>query len=178
MRKSTVEWKLLVTFNNGTEEWIPLKIMKQSNPVEVAEFAVARGINEETAFAWWAPFTLRSRNHIISSVAAGIRQISHKYGVEIPRSIKESFDIDAKNGNTFWRDSLKKEMTDITVAFDILEKNQDLPPGYTKASGHLIRDVIMTLERKVRWVKDGHKVPESSWSTYTGVMLRESVRIV
>ena len=35
----------------------------------------------------------------------------------------------------------------------------------------------MTLERKARWVKDGHKTPEPSWSTYAGVVSRESVRI-
>ena len=177
MRKSTVGWKLLVQFKNGTEEWIPLKVMKESNPVEVAEFSVARGINEEPAFAWWVPFTLRSRDRIIASVAAGVRQVTHKYGVEIPRSIKESFALDAKNGNTFWRDALKKEMTNLKVAFDILEKNQELPEGFTKASGHLVWDVRMTLERKCRWVKDGHRTPEPTWSTYAGVVSRESVRI-
>ena len=177
MRKSTVGWKLLVQFKNGTEEWIPLKLMKESNPVEVAEFAVARGIDEEPAFAYWVPYTLRKRDRIISAAVAGLKQITHKYGIQIPRSIQESFDIDARNGNTFWRDALEKEMKNLKVAFDILENNHELPPGYAKASGHLIWDVRMTLERKVRWVKDGHKTPEPSWSTYAGVVSRESVRI-
>ena len=35
----------------------------------------------------------------------------------------------------------------------------------------------MTLERKARWVKDGHKTPEPEWSTFAGVVSRESVRI-
>ena len=35
----------------------------------------------------------------------------------------------------------------------------------------------MTLERKARWVKDGHRTLELSWSTYAGVVSRESVRI-
>ena len=34
----------------------------------------------------------------------------------------------------------------------------------------------MTLERKARWVKDGHKAPIPEWSTYAGVVSRESVR--
>ena len=177
MRKSTTGWKLLVQFKNGSEEWIPLGVMKESYPVDVAEFAVARGIDQEPAFAWWVPYTLRRRDIIISAVTGGVRQTTHKYGVEVPRSIKESFDIDAKNGNTLWKDALEKEMKNLQVAFDILENNQDLPPGHTKASGHLVWDVRMTLERKVRWVKDGHKTPEPSWSTYAGVVSRESVRI-
>ena len=35
----------------------------------------------------------------------------------------------------------------------------------------------MKLERKARWVKDGHKTPIPEWSTFAGVVSRESVRI-
>ena len=52
-----------------------------------------------------------------------------------------------------------------------------MKPGYSKASGHIVFDVRMTLERKARWVKDGHKTPEPEMSTYAGVVSRESVRI-
>ena len=33
------------------------------------------------------------------------------------------------------------------------------------------------LERKARWVKDGHNTPIPEWSTFAGVVSRESVRI-
>ena len=39
-------------------------------------------------------------------------------------------------------------------------------------------DVRMTLERKARWVKDGHRTPEPDNSTFAGVVSRESIRIV
>ena len=35
----------------------------------------------------------------------------------------------------------------------------------------------MMLERKARWVQDGHKTPILEWSTFAGVVSRESVRI-
>ena len=35
----------------------------------------------------------------------------------------------------------------------------------------------MTLERKARWVKDGHKNTIPEWSTFAGVVSRESLRI-
>ena len=35
----------------------------------------------------------------------------------------------------------------------------------------------MTLERKARWVVDGHKTPIPEWSSFSGVVSRESVRI-
>ena len=113
---------------------------------------MARDIDKEPAFDWWVPFTLRKRDRIISAVTAGVKKVSHKYGVLIPTSIREAFEIDKANGNTFWRDALEKEMKNLRIAFDILEKQQDIPPGYIKTSGHLVFDVRMTLERKARWV--------------------------
>ena len=63
------------------------------------------------------------------------------------------------------------------VVFDIMEDSESLPPGWARASGHMVFDVRMTLERKARWVKDGHKTPEPENSTYAGVVSRESFRI-
>jgi hypothetical protein len=177
IRKSTQGWKLLVLWKDGSEQWIPLKILKESHPVEVAEFAVSRGIDAEPAFCWWTPYTLRKRDRIISAVKSRIAKTSHKYGVEIPNNIEHAFLLDKQNGNTFWRDSINKEMENLKVAFDILPEGKNAPPGYSKASGHIIFDVRMTLERKARWVKDGHKTPEPGWSTFAGVVSRESVRI-
>jgi len=65
----------------------------------------------------------------------------------------------------------------IKVAFAILPEGSKPPPGYTLALGHLFFDVRMTLERKARWVKDGHKTPEPNLCTFAGVVSRESVRI-
>ena len=52
-----------------------------------------------------------------------------------------------------------------------------LPPGWFKASGHIIFDVKMDFTRKARWVKDGHKTPDSTTSSFAGVVSRESIRI-
>ena len=177
-RQSTVGWKLLVLWKNGKEEWMPLSILKETLPLEVAEFAVSRGIDTEPAFEYWVPFTLRKRDRIIAGVKSRVKSESHKFGIKIPRTIQEAYALDAANGNTLWRDAINKEMENLKVAFDILEPNKPLPKGYTHASGHLVFDVRMTLERKARWVKDGHRTPEPSWSTYAGVVSRESVRIL
>ena len=68
-------------------------------------------------------------------------------------------------------------MLNLRVDSDILDVNQDATPGWSKASGHIIFDVRMTLEQKSRWVKYGHRTPEPNHSTYYGVVYRESVRI-
>ena len=50
--------------------------------------------------------------------------------------------------------------------------------GWSRSSGHLVFDVKMDFSRKARWVKDGHRTPEPELSTFTGVVSRESVRIL
>ena len=176
-RMTTRGWNLLVSWLDRSESWVPLAIVKQSYPVEAAEFAVAAGIDKEPAFLWWVPFTLRKRDTIISAIKARVKRVTHKYGVEIPRTVAEALKLDEINGNSYWRDAINREMMNLKVAFDILEDEVPMTPGYSKASGHIVFDVRMTLERKARWVKDGHKTPEPEMSTYAGVVSRESVRI-
>ena len=68
-------------------------------------------------------------------------------------------------------------MENIKVAVSILDEGQKYPPGYKPASGHIVFDVRMTLERNARWVNDGHRTPEPKQSTYDGVVSRKSMII-
>ena len=70
-----------VAWKDGSSQWVPLKILKESNPIETAEFAIARGIQDEPAFAWWIPYVMRKRDRIISSVNSRVKKVTHKYGV-------------------------------------------------------------------------------------------------
>ena len=140
-----------------------MKILKNLNHIEVAEFTVARGIDKKPAFTCWVPYTLRRRDRIISGVNSRVKRTTHKYGIELPRSVDEALRFDKLNGSTFWRDAIKKEMENIKVAFDIKPEGSIPPLKYTLATGHLIFDVRMTLERKARWVKDRHKTPIPEW---------------
>ena len=108
--------------------------MKESNPVETAEFAKARGIADEPAFAWWVPYMLCKHDRIISLVKARIRKTTHKYGIEIPTSIAHAYELDRKNGNDFWRKAIEKEMQNVGVAFKILYESEPLPIGWSKQS--------------------------------------------
>ena len=177
LRKTTCGWKLLIKWKDETESWVPLKDLKESHPVEVAEYAKANSIADEPAFAWWVPYTLRKRDVIISAVKNRIRKTTHKYGIEIPTSVKHAYEIDRKNNDHFWRDAIALEMRNNGVAFEIQEENKKAPPGWSFVTGHIVFDVKMDFTRKARWVLDGHKTPDPQGSTYAGVVSRESVRI-
>ena len=176
-RKTTQGWDILVSWKDGSESWVKLSEMKESYPVEMAEFAKARGIDNQPAFSWWVPYTLKKRNAILSAVKARMKKKSHKYGIEVPRSVEHAKELDRINGNTLWMDALNKEMYNVGVAFEILDDGQLAPKGWSRVTGHLVWDVKMDFTRKARWVLDGHKTPDPEESTYAGVVSRESVRI-
>ena len=76
----------------------------------MAEFVCARNIDQEPAFAWWVPYNLHRRDQKIASVNTRVCKASHKYGVEIPRSVSQAYAIDEKNGNTHLRDAINRKM--------------------------------------------------------------------
>lgn len=122
---------------------MPLKDLKESNPVAVADYAKANNLVEEPAFKWWVPYVLRKRDYIISKVTTRVKKKSHKYGIRIPRTVKEAYELDKLNGNDYWSKAIKKEMLNVSIAFDILEDDENLPPSYQLASCHMIFDVKM-----------------------------------
>ena len=50
-RKTTIGWNFLCDCKDGSQTWVPLKLLKESNPVEVAKYVKARNIDDEPAFA-------------------------------------------------------------------------------------------------------------------------------
>ena len=106
--------------------------------MEVAEFTRAKGIDQEPAFAWWVPYTLRKREIILSAIKSRVRKTTHKFGIEIPTSVEDAERIDAANYNSFWRDAISLEMHNVGVAFEVLDGGRKAPPGWNKLTGHLV----------------------------------------
>ena len=153
-----------------------MKDLKESNPVEVSEFVKVRDLESVPVFCWWIPHVLRKRDVTMSNVTSRARKTDHRHGVEIPTNIYHAKRLDAKNGNNFWINAIKKEMYDVGIAFDILEDNVSIPMGYRKVTGRIVFAVKMDFTRKDRWALDGHKTPSPAGSTYADVVSRESER--
>ena len=81
LHQTSVGWSFLVIMKDGTKSWTPLRVLKESNPVDIAEYVLAQKINNDLAFAWWVPYTLRKRNVVVSSIYSQIKKRTHKYGI-------------------------------------------------------------------------------------------------
>jgi hypothetical protein len=67
---TTKGWQLLVQWNDGTTEWLPLKDLKESHPIQVAKYAICNKIAEQPAFAYWVREVMRQRDRKIKKVKA------------------------------------------------------------------------------------------------------------
>ena len=98
----TIGWKFLCDFKDGSNRWVYLKVVKESHPMEVAEYVTAPNLETEPVFTWWVPYNLKKRDYIIASVNYRVTKQDHKFGIKIPKDIKEALKLDQYNGNTLW----------------------------------------------------------------------------
>jgi hypothetical protein len=166
-----------VQWRDGSTSWEPLHNLKESNPVEVAEYAVANKLVEEAAFAWWVPYTIKKCERIISAVRTRATKRSHKFGIEVPTSVKRALEIDQETNSNLWRKAIEKEMHHVMCAFEILDEDAPEPRMSKRIPCHMIFDVKMDFTRKARFVAGGHMTDAPVNLTYSSVVSRDSVRL-
>ena len=90
--------------------------------------------------------------------------------------MEEARDIDRINGNDLWEKALEKEMSNVRVAFKMLNEDDKAPVGHTRVRCHIVFDSKMeTLQRKFQLVAGGHMSEAPCTSvTYSSVVSRES----
>jgi hypothetical protein len=178
VRKTTKGWHLCVEWKYGTTSWEHLADLKESNPVEVAEYAVAKSLLDAPDFGWWAPHVLKKRRRIIAAGTKRYHKRTHKFGIEVSKSWDDCVRLDKENDNTIWQDAVRNEMKNFRIAFKILNGEESVPPTYQEIRCHMIFDVKMEDFRcKARFVAGGHTTVTPHEMTYASVVSRESVRI-
>ena len=152
--------------------------LKDSNPYEVAKYAKDNNLLNEKAFSYWARHVLRKRSASIRAAKRRKLNNKYKYGVEVPKDVKHALELGRKNGNTFWRDAITKEMGLLKAlrVFEILDRGKGPPSkGYQMIPMWIIFDVKMNLTRKARQVAGGHVTKTPVHDCYCSVASRQSV---
>ena len=165
-RKRTIRgWKLLVEWKYGSVDWVPLKDLKQSKPVELVEYSVANEICDEPAFNCWVKDTLRHMDRIISKVKSKYWHTSHKFGIRVLKIVKKAYDIYRQSGTELWTKAIAKQITNFRIAFEKLDgitpdemRKGKIKPGYDHVNVHMVFDIKMDgkFTIKARLVADGH----------------------
>ncbi|KAL7537428.1 hypothetical protein ACHAWF_005758, partial [Thalassiosira exigua] len=179
--KTTKGWEMLVELKDGTSSWLPLRDVKEASSVELAEYALAMGLDKEPTYTWWVDYMLQKRK-----AKSEFWRISHKYGIRVPKTPEEALRIDKDTRTEFWEKTMIKEMTKAKVSYELVdgctpeEVRSDKVPalrGHQEISCHIIFDVKIDFTRKARFVANCSTTNTPSALTYLSVMSRDSVRI-
>jgi hypothetical protein len=98
--RTTKGWHLCVEWKYGTTSWEKFADLKESNPVEVAEYAVPKKSYDAPDFVWWVPYVLKKCSRINDYVTKRYHKRTHKFGIEVPKSWDDCVRLDKENGNT------------------------------------------------------------------------------
>jgi hypothetical protein len=103
---------------------------------------------------------LRKRDRCVCKIKTRYWKRTQKYGVELPKSVKQAVAIDSRTEPTFtFRDDDK------------------VPVGYKKIACHMVFDVKIDLTRKARLVAGGNQTDVPKESVNSSVVPRDFVRI-
>ena len=100
--------------------------------------------------------SLKNHVHIISLVQqrnAHHLKYNQKYGINLLKMVEEGLILDKANGNTLWADVIAKEMTNVKVAFKIIDGDESVPRNHQFVKCHMIFYVKMeNFRQKTRLV--------------------------
>ncbi len=139
---------------------------------------MAHNLSQEPAFSWWVNDVLKHRDRVIAASNTKYVKRTHKFGIELPKTVDEALEIDRRTGTTYWYDAIQKEMRNNAIAFELLQPGDSIPIGYTKISLHMVFDIKIDFTRKAHLVAGGHLTQVPSNLTYSSVVSRESIRIM
>jgi hypothetical protein len=103
-----------------------------------------------------------------------------KYGVRVPRSVRDAIELDKSNGNSLWQDAIKLEITSL-IDLECFEfKPSDFSPGneFQKTTLMTVFDVKQDLRRKARLVAGGHLVDALDHDIYSSTVKGISVKLL
>ena len=131
-------------------DWHKLADIKDCYPVQLAEYALANGIDHEPAFKWWVQKTLRRKDRIISKFKSKYSRSTHKFGIQIPKLLSEAYEIDRDTETNHWSRAIEKEMRNVRIAFEKIDgvteqkmRTGKVRPRYSHCSTHMIFDIKM-----------------------------------
>ena len=123
-------------------------LLKESHPLETAEYAEANLLLWEPVFSWWVPQALRQKHGMVKVLKTRYHRMEEKFGIELPKNVKQALELDKETGTDFWKNTLIKEVGNLEPCILVVQEVKVPPPGYTKIRTHIVFDIKMDFTRK------------------------------
>jgi len=111
-----------------------------SDPIELAEYGVAQGLQDEPASRWWIHTVLRTRDRIITKAKSKYWRTTHKFDIRLPKTAEEAYRIDKATNTDFWMKAIQKELKKVMVAFEVDERNTIRVPNTAEDTNRIDKE--------------------------------------
>ena len=169
-----IKWKEL-----EEPSWEPMEIIKEDDPVTLAEYARDNGLLEKAIWKWGKRYLAFSKTHrarITQLYAMKTKRMGPKYkfGQKVPRTLKEAYEIDKETNSNGWAEAIKKEINSLKddfKCFKIYPKNTPPPKGYQFVKLLWAFDVKFDGRKRARLVAGGHMTEKLDPEEVTSTMV-------
>jgi hypothetical protein len=128
-----VEWNDI----NKTKSWVNYFALNPSNPKPIISFVRKNNLLDKMPFFYLTQYCRANTAvyiawiHKVSTSPAGIK---YKFGIQVPKGIKNAIDLDKNNGNQLWQEAIKTQLKQLTdyQTFIVLYSGEDIPTGHQK----------------------------------------------
>jgi hypothetical protein len=96
----------------------------------LAEYVVGNKLQDDAAFKWWVPYTIKKRDIILLKIKTRYLRKEQMFGIELPKTEHDALRLDEESGTIYWQDAIRKEMKVILPALKILEEGAPASIGY------------------------------------------------
>jgi hypothetical protein len=174
-----------VLWEDGNLTWEPMSLIRKSDPIKLAIYAKAKGLIYRPGWRW-ARKMLKSNKRFARTIKLLKGSVStgpkFKFGIQVPRNIREAIRLDRENGNTLWQDAMREEIQQLLQfkTFRILAKGIttfEKMKDYTYVPLHFVFDVKFDLRRKARCVAGGNFTDPPDSDVFSGVVSIDNVRL-
>jgi hypothetical protein len=125
-----VEWNDI----NKTKSWVNYFALSLSNPKPIISFARNNNLLDKMPFCHLNQYCRSNTATRILKVSTSPAGIKYKFGIQLPKGIKNAIDLDKKNRNQLWQEAINTELNQLTEykRFIALYSGEDIPTGYQK----------------------------------------------
>ena len=165
---------------NNSQKWVNLFALALQDAIPILQYAKKMHLMNTDPFKILAKYCVGDApSHLVRAFKAKVTPggPKFKFGVQVPMGVKQAMELDKKNGNTKWRDAIKKELEQLDEfkVFRLLSEGEEIPKGYKQIPYHIVFDVKFDLRYKARLVAGGNWTDLVKEDNYSGVVGIESV---
>jgi hypothetical protein len=173
-------YNVLVEWDDGSETMEPLDTIIKDDPVSVAEYEAENNLLDTPGWKRVKHIAQNKKRlrRMVNQAKASLKGKVYSFGIQVPRNVKQAFELDKENGNTLWKDAMTREIANIQAYKTFKDMGTvTFVPGYKKIIVHFVFAVKHDLRHKARLVAGGHLTEPTMEGSYSSVVNLRSLRI-